>query len=172
MTMILSLPASPPQAPPALDLEARLALTGAAMTARLAEAAVAFEVNTAHLPGADPVPHIAEAVPPRLAPPAGAFRTPIAVLLHRALHRIESDGWCRDALHDDQGAVCPVRAIRLEAHGDRALADDACTYLLARIQADFANAETIPSWNAQQTSAAPVLRALDRAAHHAHTHQQ
>ncbi|MFD5294766.1 hypothetical protein ACFWJU_06120 [Streptomyces mutabilis] len=155
-------------APPVLNLDARLALVDAAMNVRLAEAAVAFEVNTAHLPGADPVPHIAETLP--LAPSQYQYRTPIADLLHRARIRIETNGWCRNNLFDETGAVCPIRAIRLEAHGDRRLADDACVLLLDRIQDQFAEAETIPSWNAAQTSAAPVLLALDRAAHHAHNH--
>ncbi|MFJ2697442.1 hypothetical protein ACIO5Z_14610 [Streptomyces rochei] len=159
-------------APPVLDLDARLALAGAAMTVRLDQAAVAFEVNTAHLPSADPIPHIAETLPPALAPAAAPspYRTPIADLLHRARQRIETDGWCRDAVFDETGAVCPIRAIRLEAAGDRRLADDACVYLLDRIQDQFADAETIPSWNAAQTSAAPILLTLDHAAHHAHTH--
>jgi hypothetical protein len=131
-------------------------------------------VNTAHLPGADPVPHIAETAPLPLTPAAAPspYSTPIADLLHRARLRIEADGWCRDNLFDESGAVCPIRAIRLEARGDRRLADDACVLLLDRIQRDFADAETIPSWNAQQTSPAPVLLAFDRAAHHAHTHNQ
>lgn len=159
-------------APPVLDLDARLALVDAAMSARLDQAAVAFEVNTAHLPGADPVPHIAETLPPALTPAAAPspYQTPIADLLHRARIRIEADGWCRNAVFDESGAVCPIRAIRVEAAGDRRLADDACVYLLDRIQADFNWAETIPSWNAAQTSAAPALLVLDRAAHHAHTH--
>lgn len=165
-------PASP-EAPPALGLDARLALVDAAMSLRLDRAAVAFEVNTAHLPSADPVPHIAETVPLPFTPAAAPspYTTPIAALLHRARLRIETDGWCRDALFDESGAVCPIRAIRLEAGGNRRLADDACILLLDRIQQDFADADTIPSWNAQQTSAAPVLLAFDRAAHHAHTNQ-
>ncbi|GGV36912.1 hypothetical protein GCM10010293_40490 [Streptomyces griseoflavus] len=156
--------------PAALDLETRLALVEAAMTARLDQAAVAFEVNTAHLPGADPVPAAPTEVVP-LAPTAAPspYSTPIADLLHRARIRLETDGWCRDALYDEDGAICPIRAIRLEAHGARSLADDACVLLLDRIQADFPGAETIPSWNATQTSSQPVLQAFDRAAHHAHT---
>ncbi|WP_109030124.1 DUF6197 family protein [Streptomyces rubrogriseus] len=159
-------------APPVLDLDARLALVDAAMTIRLDQAAVAFEVNTAHLPGADPVPHIAETLPhpPTTAP--SPYRTPLADLLHRARTRIETDGWCRDAAFDEAGAVCPIRAIRLEARGDRDLAHDACVALLDAIQERFADAETIPSWNRQQTSAGPVLAAFDRATHHAHTRNQ
>ncbi|MEU9218869.1 hypothetical protein AB0D47_20235 [Streptomyces sp. NPDC048376] len=159
-------------APPVLDLDARLALVDAAMTVRLDQAAVAFEVNTAHLPGADPIPHIAEApLPaPHFAP--SPYRTPLANLLYRARLRIETDGWCRDAVFDESGAVCPIRAIRLEARGDRDLAHDACVALLDAIQDQFADAETIPSWNRQQTSAGPVLAAFDRATHRVHTRNQ
>lgn len=146
-----------------LDLEARLALVGAEMAARLDEAAVAFEVNTAHIPGADPIPEIT--APIRLTPtPAPCpYSTPIAGALHRARIRLEADGWCRDNLFDESGAICPIRAIRLEA-ASRREADDACVLLLDAIQRDFATAETIPSWNAAQTSTAPVLLYLDRAA--------
>lgn len=159
-------------APPVLDLDARLALVDAAMTVRLDEAAVAFEVNTAHLPGADPIPHIAEAPLPAPAATPVPYRTPLAGLLHRARTRIETAGWCRDAAYDETGAVCPIQAIRLEARGDRDLAHDACVALLDAIQTQFARAETIPSWNARQTSADPVLAAFDRATHHAHTRNQ
>ncbi|CAM5393863.1 putative protein OS=Streptomyces tendae OX=1932 GN=GUR47_38335 PE=4 SV=1 [Streptomyces tendae] len=167
MPTLAHAPASP-QAPPVLDLDARLALVDAAMTVRLAEAAVAFEVNTAHLPGADPIPHIAETPLPAPSP----YRTPLADLLHRARLRIEADGWCRDAVFDESGAVCPIRAIRLEARGDRGLAHDACVALLDAIQRQFAGAETIPSWNAQQTSGGPVLAAFDCAASRAHARNQ
>ncbi|WP_409469079.1 DUF6197 family protein [Streptomyces sp. HC307] len=159
--------ASPPQAPPELDLDARLVLLGALMTVRLDQAAVAFEVRTAHIPGAAPIPEISAPLPitPTAAP--CPYSTPIAELLHRARVRIETDGWCRDAAFDEQGAVCPIRAIRLEA-ASRRDADDACVLLLEAIQRDFRNAETIPSWNAQQTSPAPILLAFDRAAELAH----
>ncbi|WP_079104840.1 DUF6197 family protein [Streptomyces prasinopilosus] len=145
-----------------LDLETRLALVDAVMSVRLDEAAVAYEVRTAHLPGADPVL-------PRLTPTAAPnpCRTPIAGLLHRARTRLETGGWCRDALYDESGAVCPIRAIRLEAAG-RDQTHDACVLLLDAIQQAFPGAETIPSWNAAQTSPAPVLRAFDRATDHAH----
>lgn len=158
--------------PPALDLDARLALADAGMNVLLGRAADEFAARTAHLPGADPIPHIAEAPLPAPAAAPNPYTTPVADLLHRARVRIETDGWCRDAIFDESGAVCPIRAIRLEAHGDRRLADQACVLLLDRIQADFTWAETFPSWNAQQTSAAPVLLAFDRATHHAHTHGQ
>jgi hypothetical protein len=156
-------------APPVLDLDARLALVDAVMTVRLEEAAVAHEVRTAHLSGADPIPHHADTLPLPFtpAPTPSPYGTPLADLLHRARVRIETDGWCRNALFDDQGAICPIRAIRLEA-ATRGQADDACVLLLDRIQADWPTAETIPSWNAQQASPAPVLRAFERAADYAH----
>ncbi|MGW6218410.1 DUF6197 family protein [Streptomyces olivaceus] len=160
------------QAPPVLDLDARLALTGAVMTARLDEAAVEFEVNTAHLPGADPVPHITEAPLPAPAVTPSPYRTPVADLLHRARQRIEKAGWCRDAVRDEAGAVCPIQAIRLESGGDRDAAHDACVALLDAIQHQFPAADTIPSWNAQQRTATPVIAAFDRATRHAHTHNK
>ncbi|UPZ27665.1 hypothetical protein MUK60_07435 [Streptomyces sp. LRE541] len=148
--------------PPVLDLSARLAAVDAAMAVRLDEANVAFGVNTAYIPAAPPVEITA---PLPLTPVAAPdpHTTPIAGLLHRAAARIVRDGWCRDAIYDDAGAVCPIRAIRLEA-GSRREADDACVLLLDVIQDELPDVPTIPSWNATQTSAAPVLAALDRAA--------
>lgn len=153
-----------PTAPAALDLEARLALRAALMDHQLDTAAVAFEVNTAHIAGADPLPEISAPLrlTPTLAPSLQA--TPIADLLKRARQRIVADGWCRDAIFDEQGAVCPIRAIRLEASGNRRLADDACVLLLESIERSFPGTATIPSWNAGQTSAQPVLLQFDRAA--------
>ncbi|WP_051766125.1 DUF6197 family protein [Streptomyces sp. NRRL F-5135] len=169
MTTITRAPASPPKAPTPLDLDTRLALTEASMNVRLDEAAVAFEVNTAHVPATPPVeitvPHLPQATIPR------PYRTPIAALLHRARLRIEADGWCRDNLYDDRGAICPVRAIRLEA-GSRSEADGACVLLLEAIQRDFRSAETIPSWNAVQRGPQPVLAAFDRATQLAHARNQ
>lgn len=153
-------------APVELDLTARLALVDATMTSRLRIASLAFEVNTVHIPAA-PAPEITAPLPltPTAAP--NPYTTPIAGTLHRARHRIMQDGWCRDAIYDEAGAICPIRAIRLEA-ASRDQADDACVLLLDVIQAAFPGAETIPSWNADQTSAAPVLLALGRAAELAH----
>lgn len=159
-------------APPVLDLDARLALVDVAMGMRLAEAAVAFEVNTAHRAGADPIPHVAEIPQPAPAAAPSPYRTPVADLLQRARVRIETAGWCRDAVRDEDGAVCPIQAIRLESRGDRDLAHDACVALLDAIQDQFPAADTIPSWNSQQRTAAPVLAAFDRATRHAHTHTQ
>lgn len=163
MTTTTLAPASPP---PALDLDARLALVDVEMTARLDQAAVAFEVNTAHIAGADPIPDTAEIVPltPTLTP-ANPYTTPLAALLHRARTYIETHGWLQGGLREDVGMRrCPLGAIRIEAPGSRHLADDASVLLLEAIQRDFPDAATVPSWNDQQTSPALVLLYLDRAA--------
>ncbi|MFB7244624.1 hypothetical protein ACFCYX_19450 [Streptomyces populi] len=165
MTTLTLAPASPPTAPP-LGFEARLALTLAEMDGRCRTAVLAVDINSAHIPVSAPEFTAPMPLTPTLAP--GPDATPIADLLQRARRRIITDGWCRDALFDDQGAVCPIRAIRLEAHGDRRLADDACVLLLDAIQRDFPAAETIPSWNAGQTSVRPVLLQFGRAAELAH----
>lgn len=164
MTTATLAQASPP---PALDLDARLALVDAAMTIRLDEAAVAFEVNTAHIAGAEPVPALADVVPltPTLTPAASPYSTPLADLLHRARIYIETHGWLQGGLREDAGTRrCPIGAIRIEAAGNRRLADDACVLLLEAIQRDFPDAATVPSWNDRQTGPAPVLLYLDRAA--------
>jgi hypothetical protein len=159
--------ASPPTATPVLDLDARMALRLAEMDGRCRTAVLAVDINSAHI-AVDAPAEIAAPfqLTPTLAP--SPYSSPIAGLLRRAQQRIAVDGWCRDAIFDEAGAVCPIRAIRLEAHGDRRLADDACILLLEAIQQDFPTAGTIPSWNAGQTSAAPVLLQFGRAAELAH----
>lgn len=146
---------------PALDLEARLALVGALVQQRLDEAAVAFEVNTAHIP-VEPVDFTAPAITPTIAPAL----TPIAACLQQAARILTERGWTRGHLRGEQGAVCAVGAIRAAATS-RGQADDACALLLDVIQQEFAGAETVPSWNDQQTSATPVIRILGQAADHA-----
>ncbi|MGW1134410.1 DUF6197 family protein [Streptomyces griseoluteus] len=149
---------------PATTLDERLALASLAMDARLDQAALAVAVNSAHIP-VDPLPEVTVPHLPQTATP-NPYRTPIAALLHRARVRIETDGWCRDALFDESGAVCPIRAIRLEA-ASRDQADNACFLLLESIRRHW-QAATIPSWNAAQGSAAPVLLAFDQAGELAH----
>jgi hypothetical protein len=167
MTTLAPVQASPPaiDAPVELDLDARMALALAEMDGRCTTAVLAVDINSAHIA----VDATEITAPLRLTPTMAPspYSTPIAGLLHRARNRIVADGWCRDALYDDQGAVCPIRAIRLEA-ASRHEADDACVLLLESIQRDFRDAATIPSWNAAQTSPAPVLLAFDRAAELAH----
>lgn len=169
MTTPTLIAASPPHPAPPLDLDERLTLISHQMTVRLDRAAVAFEVNTAHIASADPVPDITEVAPltPSVTPAACPYSTPIAATLWRARIRIEADGWSTEAAVDEQGARCPIGAIRVEA-ADRRTADDACILLLDVIQKAFPDAETIPSWNAEQTSPAPVLLQLGRAAEIAH----
>lgn len=167
MTTLAPAPASPPTTAPVLDFEARLALTLAEMDGRCRTAVLAVDINSAHI--AVDVPELTAPLQltPTLAPSPQA--TPIAGLLQRARQRIVADGWCRDAIFDEAGAVCPIRAIRLEAHGNRRLADDACVLLLESIERAFPGANTIPSWNAGQTSAAPVLLQFNQAAQLAHS---
>ncbi|MET7429616.1 hypothetical protein ABZT16_11540 [Streptomyces flaveolus] len=152
---------------PVLTLDDLLALTSIDMDDKLAAAGLAVDVNSASIP-IDPLPEITVPQPPAAAPTP--YWTPLAALLHRAAIRIQTDGRCRDALFDESGAVCPIRAIRLEA-SNRHQADDACFLLLEAIKRHW-QADTIPSWNAQQTSVAPVLLAFERAAELAHSRNQ
>ena len=156
-----------PAAAPALDFETRLALADAAMNVRLANASAAIEVNTAHIP-IDPIPHVDAA--PILAPTPETcpYATPLATTLHRARIRLETGGWCTGALRDEQGAACPLGAIRTEA-GSRDQADDAAAVLLEAIRRDFPDAESVPAWNDSRATGWLAARYLDRAADLAHT---
>ncbi|MFJ9012321.1 hypothetical protein [Streptomyces canus] len=176
MTTTLHAPASPPRPAPRLDIDARLALCLAVMDERCTLALLAVDVNTAHLPGADPIPDIPAVLPltPTLtpAPQPSLYSTPIADLLERARNYIATRGLLRGNLRDEndvEGARCPIGALRYEAGVNRRLADDACVLLLDVIQAEFADADTIPSWVDAQTSPAPVLACMNRAAELAHT---
>lgn len=158
-------------APAELDLDTRLALVGALMDERLALANIAFEVDTAHLPAADPIPAVV--APPAIIPTVEPcpYTTPVAATLHRARIRLETAGWCTGQLRDEQGAACPIGHIRAEAP-TRGTADDACAVLLETIQRDFTQVETIPSWNDAQRSPRLALLYLDRAAALADSRQQ
>lgn len=153
-----------PAAAPTLDLEARLALAGAVMDERLALAGLAVDVNSAHI-AVDPLPEITVPHLPQTAIPT-PYSTPLAALLHRARTRLQTDGWTRGALAEDDGRRCLIGAIRREA-ASRDQADDACVLLLEAIRRDFAD-DTIPSWNDRQTTAAPALLYLGKAADLAH----
>ncbi|QIP87618.1 hypothetical protein GLX30_30360 [Streptomyces sp. Tu 2975] len=142
-----------------VDLDTRLAIADAAMTLRLEQAQLQFDVNTAHLP--EPVVDFVTPILP-VVEPAPAV-SPLADVLHRARTILQERGWTRGGLRDEQGAVCAVGAIRAAAH-NRGQADEACAVLLDAIQREFASAETVPSWNDQQTSATPVIRILGIAA--------
>lgn len=144
-------------APAVLDLDVRLALTEAAMSGRLDEAAVAFEVNTAHLPATE-----VELTAPTPAAAGPAYDTPIADLLQRAHHRLRADGWTTGQQRTPDGAMCLVGAIRAEDHAGHA--DRACAHLLEVIRQQRPDTPTVPAWNDQQTNASTVLCTLAHAA--------
>ncbi|MGW7620781.1 DUF6197 family protein [Streptomyces antimycoticus] len=157
-----------PAAPPAdLSLEERLTLVNTAMTARLDEAAVAYEVNTAHIP-IEPV-DLADVVTvpltPTLQPPPESYPTPVAALLQRAHHRLLTGGWCSDVLVDEDGARCMLGAIRAEARGDSGLEASAASVLLDAIRRRFGDdVDSVPSFNDAHGSARVPLRMVDQAA--------
>lgn len=161
--------ASPPAAALDLDLDAKMAITLAVMGERCTLALLAFDINTAHLPAADPVPAITEVVPltPTLAPAPSSYGTPIAALLDRTRTHIEQHGWLRGQLRDDHMEKrCVIGAIRIQA-ADRNQADKASALLLEAIRRDLPDA-TVPSWNDAQTSVEPVLAYIAKAAQIAH----
>ncbi|MEV4872864.1 DUF6197 family protein [Streptomyces syringium] len=150
-----------------LSLEERLTLVTARMTLRLDEAAVAYEVNTAHIPtapidltdvvtgpintGAVPLPHL--------------YPTPVAALLQRAHHRLLTGGWCSGALADEDGTRCMLGAIRAEARGDNGLEADAVAVLLDAIRRTFGNdVDSVPTFNDAHRSSRVPLRMVDQAA--------
>ncbi|MGW5582860.1 DUF6197 family protein [Streptomyces sp. NPDC003857] len=153
-------------APVELDLDARLALVGAEMDARLSLANLSFEVDTAHIPAADPIPEVV--APPRLVPTITPcpYTTPIAATLHRARARLETDGWCAGQLREGEQR-CLIGVIRAVA-GSRREADDARDVLDEAIRRDF-RIRSIPEWNDQQRDARLPLLYLDRAAALAHS---
>lgn len=158
-------------APVVLDLEARLVEVGLVMDARLALANVRFEVDTVHLPAADPIPEVTAPLP--LTPTAAPcpYPTPIATTLHRARLQLDAAGWCTGALRDEQGARCLIGVIQAAA-SSRSQADDACVLLLEAIRRDFPHADTIPTWNDNQRDPRLPARYLERAAELAHARGQ
>ncbi|MEU5632130.1 hypothetical protein ACH47C_23470 [Streptomyces rishiriensis] len=160
--------AAPATAPPAaLSLEERLAFVNAAMSVRLDEAKVAYEVNTAHI-DTEPV-DLADVVTvpltPTLQPPPQSYPTPVAALLERAHHRLLTSGWCKDVLVDEDGARCMLGAIRIEARGDGGLEADAATVLLDAIRRKFGDdVDSVPSFNDAHGSGRVPMRMLDQAA--------
>ncbi|PWJ02177.1 hypothetical protein DKG34_40145 [Streptomyces sp. NWU49] len=160
--------AQAPAPPKALSLEERLTLINTEMTARLDEAAVAYEVNTAHIP-TTPV-DLADVVTGPLntgpAPLPDLYPTPVAALLQRAHHRLLTDGWCAGVLVDEDGARCMLGAIRAEVGGNRGLEADAAAVLLDTIRRHFGDhVDTVPSCNDAHGTDRIPLRMLDQAAH-------
>ncbi|GHB03752.1 hypothetical protein GCM10010330_67570 [Streptomyces tendae] len=157
-------PATP--APAELTFDERLAFINTAMTLRLDEAKVAYEVNTAHIP-TEPVDLAAVVTGPidtGPAPLADLYPTPVAALLQRAHHRLFTGGWCSGALVDEDGARCMLGAIRAEARGDSGLEADAAAVLLDVIRRRFGDVDSVPSFNDAHGSARVPLRMVDQAA--------
>ncbi|MEJ8632005.1 DUF6197 family protein [Streptomyces sp. MS2.AVA.5] len=165
---ITAAPTTAAPAPPTeLSLEERLTLTDVAMTARLAEAAVAYEVNTAHIE-TEPV-DLADVVTvpltPTLQPAPEPYPTPVAALLQRAHHRLLTSGWCSGALVDEDGARCMLGAIRIEARGDSSLEADAAAVLLDALRRTFGDGvDSVPSFNDAHGSGRTPVRMVDQAA--------
>lgn len=137
-----------------LDLEARLALVGAEMDGRLAWASADISIRTAHI-DTSVVP-----LAPTLQPESAAHHTPVAQLLRRARTLIAA-GWTRGVYRDDRGSYCLQGA--LAAADTTGRAAHASHLLLEVIAAEQPHVEGLSRWNDQQTSAGPVLRALDNA---------
>lgn len=135
------------------DFEARLAAADAAMKVRLEHAALAHQVNTAHLPAVEvDVPHL----PIDTAPAAEPH--PVAALLRRAQARILRDGWSRETARTSGGAMCLAEAIRAEAHNH---ADEGEARLLLR---RHLGGDNIPDGNRRLHSAHEAAHVLGRAA--------
>ncbi|MCO8303602.1 hypothetical protein [Streptomyces sp. RKCA744] len=155
-------------APPAeLTLEERLTLINTEMTARLDEAAVAYEVNTAHidLEPVDLADIITDPVDTGPAPLPDLYPTPVAALLQRAHHRLLTGGWCKDALVDAEGARCMLGAIRAEARGDHGLENSAVAVLLEAIRRKFGDVDSVPGFNDAFARGRIPIRMVDQAAH-------
>ncbi|MER6393926.1 hypothetical protein ABT236_36440 [Streptomyces sp. NPDC001523] len=153
-------------APPAeLSLEARMAATDAAMTVRLEEAAVAYEVNTAHIDTEplDLADVLAIPLTPTLQPPT-PYATPVAALLQRAHQRMITGGWCAGSLTNDLGATCLWGSITKEAAGPD-LEQAALGVLMDVIRRAFgAHIDSVPAFNDSCRDGRIPLRMLDRAA--------
>jgi hypothetical protein len=155
---------------PGLSLEARLALTDAAMTLRLQEALVRLGIDSAHV---ETVPAVEgftveglatyTATAPRPAP--DLYPTPVAALLQVAAERLQAGGWCRGAMVNEQGARCLYGAIHVEASGSTSLESAALDILLEAIRREFdAGTETVPAFNDSLGGPRVALRLLDSAA--------
>ncbi|MFC9816030.1 hypothetical protein ACFVJM_28665 [Streptomyces virginiae] len=163
-------PTTQATAPPAkLSIEERMAFVNAAMTVRLEEAAVAYEVNTAHIPTepVDLTDVLAVPLTPTLQPPT-PHPTPVAALLQRAHHRLLTGGWCKGALVDAEGAHCLYGAIHIEARGDQNLESRGMEVLMDAIRRKFTDVDSVPSFNDAHRSGRVPMRMLDQAADLAH----
>lgn len=163
-------PATVPPAPPtALSLEERLVLANTVMTARLDEAAVAYEVNTAHIP-IEPV-DLADVLTVPLTPTLHPPQSPISVaaVLQRAHHRLLTGGWCAGTFQSEDGALCLFGAIRTESHRDLGLEMSAMAVLLEAIRRQFGDRfDSVPAFNDAHQDGRVPLQILGQAADLAH----
>ncbi|WP_415939990.1 hypothetical protein [Streptomyces sp. 039-1] len=168
-------PATPTRTPAAHGLEARLAAASRRMDGRLAEAAVAYEVNTSHIP-IDPLDLADVITGPLDTPPAGPrptplpdlHPTPVAGVLQRAHTRLLTGGWCKDTLIDADGARCMLGAIRAEARGDRGLEAGAVTVLMDAVRRKFGDVDSVPGFNDAWANGRVPVQMVGEAANLAH----
>ncbi|MFD6281982.1 hypothetical protein ACFWFI_41470 [Streptomyces sp. NPDC060209] len=165
-----SLAVAAPVPAAALSLEERLTLVNTEMTVRLDEAAVAYEVRTAHIP-VDPFDLADVLVIPltlTLQPTGTPQTSPVAALLLRAHLRLLTDGWCAGSQIREDGARCLYGAIRAEAAGDRSLEARGLEVLMDAIRADFGETYSVPTFNDSWTTGRVPMRILGQAADLAH----
>ncbi|MFD9788669.1 DUF6197 family protein [[Kitasatospora] papulosa] len=164
-TQTTSPPAPPATATAVLSLEARLAAVEAAITVALDEAAVAYEVRTAHIP-TTPV-DLADVVTLPLTPtlqPSAPHASPVAALLQRAQQRLLIDGWCTGSQVREDGARCLYGAVRVEAAGDRSLEARGLQVLMDTIRSQFSDADSVPTFNDRWADGRVPMRILGQAA--------
>jgi len=150
-----------------LDLDARLAARDAEMTVRLQGALIRLDIDSAHTE--QPV-DLVDVIRVPVAVPTVAepeYTTPIAAILQRAKHRLQTDGWCTGALVDPAGRRCLVGAIRAESP-HRGMEAAAAAVVLDAIQQRFAGIESVPQFNDQVANGEGALRILGEAADLAH----
>lgn len=140
------------QAAPPLTFNERLALSLLAMDARLDNAGLAFEVNTAAIE----MPEILAAPSPATAP------RPVTVddVYREAARLIRTHGWIRRYAGNAQTGYCTIGAIRAAAGGNRRLEDAAEEGMLERILRQVPDALSVGQWNDNQSGPAPVIRML------------
>jgi hypothetical protein len=158
---------APPAPPTALSLEERMVFINAAMSVRLDEAKVAYEVNTAHIE-TEPV-DLADVVTGPLdtgpAPLPQLYPTPVAAVLQRAHHRLLTGGWCKDVLVDADGARCMLGAIRIEARGNSGLEAGAVAVLMDAIRRKFGDdVDSVPGFNDSWANGRIPVCMVDQAA--------
>lgn len=137
----------------ALDLDARLAAVDAAMTVRLEEAALGWQVNTAHLPAEPVVEHLPVDTQP------ADDTSPVAALLQRARQRILRDGWAQGATRNGTGGMCLLEAIHTEARSHR---DEGEARILLRRA--LGGADPVPEMNRRLASTHQAAQVLAQAA--------